>query len=249
MRIALLSDIHSNLEALQACLRHIKRQGVDRYAVLGDLVGYGADPAAVIESVASLQQGGAIVLMGNHDEAVIGDDKTLNPDAREVAQWTRQQLTVTHIDFLRALPMTAQIGMLMMVHASAHQPEKFHYLVDSAAAVACLAAIDSSVRLVAAGHVHEPRLWHHSGRHSEAASYRPIAGAMIDLLPTRRWVATIGSVGQPRDGNPAGSYAIVDLAQSRMSFFRVPYDHVATAEKIRRAGLPLWNAQRLAIGK
>lgn len=249
MRIALLSDIHSNLEALQACLRHIKKQGVDRYAVLGDLVGYGADPVAVVERIASLQQDGAIVLMGNHDEAVIGDDKALNPDAREAAWWTRQQLTLRHIEFLQALPLTAQIGMLMMVHASAHQPQKFHYLIDSGAVVACLAAIDSTVRLVAAGHVHEPRLWHHSGRHSEAASYRPIAGAMIDLLPTRRWIATIGSVGQPRDGNPAGSYAIVDLTQSRISFFRVPYDHAAAAEKIRLAGLPAWNAQRLAIGK
>ncbi len=249
MRIALLSDIHSNLEALQACLRHSRKLGVDRYAVLGDLVGYGADPVAVVDRVSRLQQDGAIVLMGNHDEAIIADDKTLNPDAREVARWTRQQLDSAQLCFLAALPLTAKIGMLMMVHASAHQPGKFHYLMDSDAAVDCLAAIDPGIRLVAAGHVHEPRLWHHSGRHSEAASYRPISGAMIDLLPTRRWIATIGSVGQPRDGNTAASYAMVDLAQSRISFFRVPYDHAAAAEKIRRAGLPSWNAQRLAIGK
>lgn len=249
MRIALLSDIHSNLEALQACLRHSKKQGVDRYAVLGDLVGYGANPAAVVERVAALQNDGAIVLMGNHDEAVIGDEKNLNPDAREAARWTREQLSPAHVDFLRALPLTAQLGMLLLVHASAHQPQRFHYLMDSDAVVTCLAAADSAVRLVAAGHVHEPRLWHHSGRHPEAASYRPMSGAWIDLLPTRRWVATIGSVGQPRDGNAAASYAVVDLAQSRINFFRVPYDHLTAAEKIRLAGLPSWNAQRLAIGK
>ncbi len=252
MRIALLSDIHSNLEALQACLRHAKKQGVDRYAVLGDLVGYGADPVAVVERIAQMQQDGAVVLMGNHDEAVIGDEKALNESARESALWTRQQLSSEALNFLRALPLCAQLGNLLMVHASAYQPEKFHYLIDSDDVVACITAAQArmpTVRLVAAGHVHEQRLWHYSGRQPAAAAYRPIAGAMIDLLPTRRWVATIGSVGQPRDGNPAASYAIVDLAQSRISFFRVPYDHAAAAEKIRQAGLPAWNAQRLSIGK
>ena len=82
MRIALISDIHSNLEALQACLRHTQKQGVDRYAVLGDLVGYGADPIAVVERIASLRDAGAIVLMGNHDEAIIADEGTLNSGAR-----------------------------------------------------------------------------------------------------------------------------------------------------------------------
>jgi len=237
MRIALLSDIHSNLQALQACLRHAKKQGVDRYAVLGDLVGYGGDPVAVVERVAKMRQDGAIVLMGNHDEAVIGDERILSESARQTALWTRQQLSSDALKFLGALPLDEQLGNVLLVHASAYQPEKFHYLIDSDDVMACIKAADareSNVRLVAVGHVHEQRLWHYSGRQTGAAAYRPIAGAMIDLLPTRRWVATIGSVGQPRDGNPAASYAIVDLAQSRISFFRVPYDHAAAAEKIRR---------------
>ena len=252
MRIALLSDIHSNFQALQACLRHAKKQGVDRFAVLGDLVGYGGDPVAVVERVEKMQQDGAIVLMGNHDEAVIGNEKTLNESARQSAVWTRQQLSPEAMNYLRALPLSAQLGNLLMVHASAYQPEKFHYLIDADDVMACIKAAETSMptmRLVAVGHVHEQRLWHYSGRQNTAAAYRPIAGAMIDLLPTRRWVATIGSVGQPRDGNPAASYAIVDLAQSRICFFRVPYDHAAAAEKIRQAGLPDWNAQRLSLGK
>lgn len=249
MRIALISDIHSNLEALQACLRHTQKQGVDRYAVLGDLVGYGADPIAVVERIASLRDAGAIVLMGNHDEAIIADEGTLNSGAREAVLWTRQQLSPAHMEFLRGLPLQAHLDWMLLVHASARQPEKFHYLQDVDAVVECLAAEHTGARLVAAGHVHEPRLWYHSGRLNTAAAFRPTAGTEIELLPTRRWVATIGSVGQPRDGNPAASYAIVDLAQARITFLRVPYDHVSAAKKIRAAGLSEWNAQRLSIGK
>ncbi|MBK6637185.1 MAG: metallophosphatase family protein [Rhodocyclaceae bacterium] len=249
MRLALLSDIHSNLEAFQACLRHARKQGVDQFAILGDLVGYGADPVAVVEAVMELQAAGATVLMGNHDQAVVADERSLSPGAREVAVWTRQQLSAVQLAFLRALPMTARQGWALWVHGSAHEPDKFHYVQEADVARQSIDAAPRDVRLIAAGHVHEPRLWHFSGRNSQPAPFRPSSGVAIDLTPTRRWMATIGSVGQPRDGNPAGSYAIVDLAQSRITFFRIPYDHAITAQKIRAAGLPDWNAQRLALGK
>lgn len=249
MRIALLSDIHSNLEAFLACLRHARKQGVDQFAILGDLVGYGADPLAVVERVMELQVGGATVLMGNHDEAVIADERTLASGAREVATWTREQLRPAQLDFLRALPMTVRQGWALWVHGSAHEPHKFHYVQEADVARQSIDSAPADVRLIAGGHVHEPRLWHYSGRNALPAPFRPSSGAVIDLMPTRRFLATIGSVGQPRDGNPAASYAIVDLAQSRLTFFRIPYDHAMAAQKILAAGLPKWNAQRLALGK
>jgi diadenosine tetraphosphatase ApaH/serine/threonine PP2A family protein phosphatase len=249
MRVALLSDIHSNLEAFQACLRHVRKQGVDRYAILGDLVGYGADPVAVVERVAQLQSAGALVLMGNHDFAVCADDKALASGARESAQWTRSALTTSHLEFLRSLPMSGRIEWALLVHASAHEPTKFHYVQEADVVLKSLEATDADVRLTAVGHVHEQRLWHFSGRHTQPAPFRPMSGTSIELMPTRRWLATVGSVGQPRDGNPAASYAILDLALSRITFFRIPYDHAEAAKKIRAAGLSDWNAQRLVLGK
>lgn len=249
MRVALLSDIHSNLEAFQACLRHARKQGVDRYAILGDLVGYGADPTGVIERVAELHAAGAVVLMGNHDYAVCVDDKALASSARESAQWTRSVLSSAHLDFLRRLPLSARLEWALFVHASAHEPAKYHYVQEADVVLKSLEATTPDVRLTAVGHVHEQRLWHFSGRHTQPAPFRPMSGTGIELMPTRRWLATVGSVGQPRDGNPAASYAVLDIAQSRITFYRIPYDHAESARKIRAAGLPEWNAQRLALGK
>jgi len=126
MKIAILSDIHSNLEALNACLAHARSQGAEQYVFLGDLLGYGADPKACLDIIASKVSDGAVAVLGNHDEAVLGGlCENMAFMAREAIYWTRLQLQQPERDFLQALPLTAQDGNAYYVHASAAAPERW----------------------------------------------------------------------------------------------------------------------------
>jgi diadenosine tetraphosphatase ApaH/serine/threonine PP2A family protein phosphatase len=252
MKLALLSDIHANQQALQACLAHAKAQGVDRYAFLGDLVGYGADPVAVLHEVMALAAQGAVVVRGNHDQMACQpptDDSTLG---NSTAEWTHQQLSVQQRAFLAGLPLTASVDHLLLVHASAHQPDHWPYIDNERAAQLCLDAAHatkgSQAVHVVVGHVHQQTLYYQgSGR--RLMPFQPTAGVAVPLSSTRDCVVTIGSVGQPRDGDPRAMYAICDLSAQRMVFHRVPYDHATAAAAIRAAGLPAFFAQRLETGR
>jgi len=136
MKTALLSDIHANLHALDACVAHAKAQGAGQFAVLGDLVGYGGQPAAVVERVAQwVQAGDAIVVRGNHDMAVLHPPVQIHTLGDESAHWTAPLLTQQHRDFLAGLPLMARLGSdVLLVHASADTPERWHYVADGNAA-------------------------------------------------------------------------------------------------------------------
>lgn len=246
MKTALLTDLHANREAVEAVLEHARGQGVHSYAFLGDLVGYGADPEWVLDIVRDKVDDGAIVVMGNHDQAVaMGSRPGMNPDAQYVIDWTRSQLRADQLEFLSALPMAAEHGETLYVHANAFAPAAWDYVHDRDTAMRSINATHH--RITFCGHVHEPRLYHQSAV-GKAGEFVPSPGVPIPLLTQRRWLGIPGSAGQPRDGNPAACYAVHDDQASTLTFWRVPYDHDGAAAKIRAASLPQRLASRLAEG-
>jgi diadenosine tetraphosphatase ApaH/serine/threonine PP2A family protein phosphatase len=243
--IALLADIHANLEALRSCLDHARAHGAARYAFLGDLVGYGADPGAVLDIVAEHASRGALVVRGNHDEAVSGASGYLNETAAAAIAWTRTVVTPAHRRFLESLPLTIREDFECFVHASAAAPERWDYVDSAGAAERSARAAERTYTFC--GHVHHQMLYGEDSR-LRMVAFRPRAGVSIPVSPRRAWLAIAGSVGQSRDGNPAASYALADLDGRTITFHRVPYDTAAAARKIREAGLPEILAHRLERG-
>ena len=245
MRVALLSDIHANLEALNACLAHASDRGVGGHAFLGDLVGYGADAAAVVDIAMRVAETGGIVLKGNHDAAIERRDSYFNESARAALEWARESLTMEHKRFLAALPLQVTRSPSHFVHASAVAPERWDYVDSSGAALSSARA--SGQIYTFCGHVHEQCLYFETVR-GRMCEFRPVPGTPIPVRGPRRWLAVVGSVGQPRDGNPAAAYTLFDDVKREITFFRVAYDHHEAAEKIRRAGLPSGLAYRVEAG-
>lgn len=245
MLIALFADVHSNLEALQACLSHAGKRSAQRFAFLGDLVGYGADPHGVIDLVARLCAGGAIAVKGNHDEAVDGSSVYLNDAARSAIEWTRGVLTAEQKRFLSVLPVCVREDRMCFVHGSAAMPERWDYVDGPGAAKRSVEAADLPYTFC--GHVHDQTLYFEAARGNMGA-FHPTSGTPIPIGHHRRWLAIVGSVGQPRDSNPAAAYALFDTAREQITFYRVPYDNHAAAGKIRRAGLPPSLAYRVERG-
>jgi diadenosine tetraphosphatase ApaH/serine/threonine PP2A family protein phosphatase len=244
--LAILSDIHSNLEALEACLEHARRAGAGRYAFLGDLVGYGADPCAVIDIVAEHTARGAVAVKGNHDVAAADGVTTyLNHSAAAAIDWTRTRLAPAHVRFIHELPYCVRDDVACYVHATAWKPEEWEYVDSARSADRSARAAERPVTF--SGHIHEQRLYV-SDAHERMVPFVPSAGIEVPLPAHRRCVALVGSAGQPRDGNPAAAYATVDFDARVMRFHRVPYDHYAAASKIRQAGLPESLAYRLERG-
>jgi diadenosine tetraphosphatase ApaH/serine/threonine PP2A family protein phosphatase len=247
VKLALFADIHSNLEALSACLDHAKALGAQRYAFLGDLVGYGADPVAVLELVEQHAADGAAVVLGNHDAAAIGRATPgLNGLAQAAIDWTQKRLGKRQRAFLDALPLTVRDDNLLFVHASAAAPERWTYVTGARQAQLSIAAGDGA-GFIFCGHVHEQKLYY-TGAGGYPLPFRPVAGTPIPTARHRQWLAIVGSTGQPRDRNTAACYALADLARARLTFFRVPYDFGSAAQKIRAAGLPERLARRLERG-
>ncbi len=246
MKIAVITDLHANREAVQAVLDHAQAQGAEEHAFVGDFVGYGADPAWVVEMAREKVGLGAVAVQGNHDQAVVqGPTATMRPDARRVVAWTRSQLNGQQIDFLARLPLTRKRGDLLFVHANAYNPAGWEYLHGRLEASRSLLA--TTQRITFCGHMHEPRLYHMSAV-GKTADFVPVAGEPIPLLDSRRWLVVPGSAGQPRDGDPAACYALYDDMRNQVTFFRVPYDVEAAGAKIRAADLPEALALRLVDG-
>ena len=247
MKLAMMSDIHANIQALDACLAHAQNQGATHYAFLGDLVGYGADPAAVVQRVQTLAAAGAWVLKGNHDAMAVRPPVDAKSMGDSTADWTHRQLDPVQRQFLDQLPLSRQEAAVLLVHATADQPELWRYVYDARAAGASLDAAASlpAVRYVFGGHVHAQTLYYRGGG-SGLMKFIPTPGVAVSLPGHRHWLATIGSVGQPRDGNPLAMYATFDTQRLQLMFHRVDYDHHAAAQAIRRAGLPAFFADRLA---
>jgi diadenosine tetraphosphatase ApaH/serine/threonine PP2A family protein phosphatase len=247
MLTAILTDIHANREALTACLAHAKERNAQRYAFLGDLVGYGADPAWVVDTVFDYVQRGALAVLGNHDQAVVQEPgKHMNPQARAVVEWTRGQLDAHQLKFLEQLPLTQEASACLFVHASAAHPGNWEYVHGTLEAIKSMHA--TRCRITFCGHVHEPALYNLSPT-GKVSSFVPSGDSSIPLGTQRHWLVIPGSVGQPRDGNPAACYALFDDITHDLTYFRVPYDVETAAAKIQAAGLPQNIGNRLALGR
>jgi len=246
MLIAILTDLHANREAVTACLAHAEEHRAQGYAFLGDLVGYGADPAWVVDTVMRYQQRGALAVLGNHDAAVAQQArKQMHAEALAAVEWTRAQLDSRQLAFLQQLPLTVEKKGCLFVHASAWNPQQWDYVNGTLEAVKSMHA--TQCRITFCGHVHEPALYNLSPT-GKVAAFTPAAETGILLSTHRRWLSIPGSVGQPRDGNPAACYALFDDVESELTYFRVPYDHALAAKKIVAAGLPSSFGIRLEQG-
>jgi predicted phosphodiesterase len=250
MRYLILSDLHANLEALESCLELAKGK-YDEAACLGDLVGYGPDPNGVIDR--ARETAGAII-RGNHDQACSGitDASDFNPFARAAAIWTRQNLTLEHLDFLRQLPP----GPLLLpgfeiVHGSVEDEDE--YVTGAAEAIPALRT--QTLQLVFFGHTHLQGgfcLSHTGGfRRINVSSSRDGDGCTgkLDLEDGTRYLINPGSTGQPRDGDSRAAFAILDSNARQVQFYRTSYDMARTQEKMSRAGLPEPLIRRLEFGR
>ncbi len=251
MRYAVLSDIHSNLEALTAVLDAASAAAADEILCLGDIVGYGGDPAACLERLAAAR---AVMVGGNHDLACVGRCalEGFHRAAKAAVEWTRDRLSFTDLDALRRLPLTATAGPCTLVHGTLSHPERFDYLVDAAQAVDTLTLCRTPVCLV--GHTHIPVIIEYdrsSHRLLRILAHPPeLADVTWTEAPDQlRLLVNPGSVGQPRDGDPRASLALIDTATHRVAIQRVAYDIAAAQRKIRAAGLPEFLADRLAVGR
>ena len=211
---------------------------VDKILVLGDIVGYGPDPNAVI---ARIHEKRVRAIMGNHDQAVLNPIllNWFNPHAAAAARWTRAVLTPDSRHYLAGLPKYGRLGPHRYVHGSPRKPYMWEYILEDLQALEIL--VQLGPRLCFFGHTHLPRIF--TGEGEEV----PEPGEWIGLPPAA--LVNPGSVGQPRDGNPEAAFAVVDLARPAVRFFRVPYDLATTQAKIREAGLPEVEAARLAFGR
>jgi predicted phosphodiesterase len=241
MRIAVLSDIHSNLAALEAVLASIG--SVDAIWQLGDVVGYGPDPNAV---VARLREAGAIGVRGNHDAAAVGDlaIEDFNADGRLAMEWTRANLSHEARAYLAALPeVLVPDGFdFTLAHGSPRDPI-WEYMLTTWEARENLAAFETTYCLV--GHTHVPLVLRQK-RRMERLSAGPESRLELD---GRRAFLNPGSVGQPRDGVPTASYMVLDTAAGHATWHRVQYDIEATQAAMRDAGLPPRLARRLSFGQ
>lgn len=244
-RIAILTDIHANREALTAVLADLEQRRAERIVILGDVVGYGPDPEWCTDRVRALVEGGAKLVLGNHDAALTDPDASMNITAKRAINWTRPRLSPEQTAFLTSQPFKHQEDDLLFVHASAHDSKDWIYVTSAQRAMPSFRV--SPARVIFCGHVHVPQLYSQDmgGR---VQAQRVVAGAGFPLIRSRRWLAVVGSVGQPRDGRPLAGWALYDTVLNELTFYRVPYDTAATVAKLRAEGLPESLAMRLHAG-
>jgi diadenosine tetraphosphatase ApaH/serine/threonine PP2A family protein phosphatase len=245
MLIALFADIHANREALTACLADARQRGTKRYVFLGDLVGYGADPAWVVETVMAHVADGAVAILGNHDHALADPSVRMNSNARIAIEWTRAQLGPVARAFLAGLPNKAAEGGRVYVHAGGPAPGTWRYIVAPEDALPVFDEHEAT--WVFCGHVHIPALFDITAG-GKITQHRPTTGIAIPVRRQRRWLSVLGSVGQPRDDIPSAAYTLFDTATEELIYCRVAYDIDRAADKIRQAGLPSALADRLYLG-
>ena len=253
MKIAIISDLHSNREALQAVFADIETRGVDDLVCLGDVVGYGPEPEFCVDLV---RKNARWCLMGNHDDALFRDASDFNPHARGAVDFTRRRLrprwwssgeTKRRWKWLKGLPLRMQEGRFLFVHGSPRDPVREYVLsTDGILNPDKLRSIfDAFENVAVAGHTHQP------GIHDESLRFRGLNGAQelsCELDPERKYYINVGSTGQPRDGDARACYAV--LEDHRVTWYRVPYDFRITQEKILKTGvLSEILARRLAVGK
>jgi diadenosine tetraphosphatase ApaH/serine/threonine PP2A family protein phosphatase len=244
--LALFADVHANRQAFAACLEAARARGAERFILLGDIVGYGADPEWSVDTVMRLVEQGAIAVRGNHDDAIASPSETMNEVARAAIDWTRGRLSAAQRAFLAGLPLTHDEDDRLCVHSEASDPARWHYVQSTADAARSIVATAAQVTFC--GHIHRPALYAMSAS-ARMTSVVPTSGVGVQLQEGRRWLAVLGSVGQPRDGNPAACFATYDTAAREITYCRVAYDVETAANRIKANGLPRWLAERLLQGR
>lgn len=232
MRIAIISDIHSNLQALQTAFNIIDTNKLDQVYCLGDIVGYGAEPNECIDM---LQKRGVLCIAGNHDKAALDPGKAehLNRYARTAIEWTARQLTPDHVDFLSRLPYTVVAHQCTFVHASPDRPEEWKYIATGYDALEYFQAFPTPICWVGHSHI--------SGVYCEDS-------ITSDVVRGRRYIINVGSVGQPRNRDNRLSFGIFDVDRWEYEHVAAEYDAGAAREKIIEAGLPPYLGDRLLSG-
>jgi predicted phosphodiesterase len=242
-RIALISDVHGNLPALESALAAIAEQEVDAIWCLGDLVGYGAQPNECVELAARSVE---LCLIGNHDLVVIDrlDVSDFSQNAAVAAQWTKGELGEEARGYLEKLEPADEGRAIGLFHGSPRDPV-WEYVLSSMAADDCIDAMDA--RVGAVGHSHVAlAFWRKEG--APTAGAQSEAGTQLDLSADG-WLVNPGSIGQPRDGDPRASWIVLDLDSWQATWHRAEYDIDRAAEAIRAAGLPKQLADRLYYGQ
>ena len=236
-------DVHGNLEALEAVLTDAEKQGAERYLCVGDIVGYGADPGPCLERVRALT---TQVVAGNHDCAVVGraEIEYFNHFAKAAVLWTREHISPGQHAFLAGLPLTLTLDSVTVVHATVHQPAEFGYIESAFVARLSFEALQTAIGFV--GHSHVPVTFFYEESGDEIWFTQD---EDIPLGEFTKSIVNTGSVGQPRDDNPAAAYALYDAGANAVTIRRVPYDIETAKRKIIDAGLPEVLAARLALGR
>ncbi len=253
MKVAIISDLHSNREALEAVFAHIRELSIDTIYCLGDVVGYGPEPEFCVDLVRGHSK---LCLMGNHDEALFHDASDFNPHARGAIEYTRERMSPAWYSssekkarwkWLRGLPLVHTEGRFVFVHGSPRDPVREYVLsTDGFLNPDKLASIfDSFEGVAVGGHTHHP------GMHTEDLRFHGLNGAdelTLEIPDDQKSFINVGSVGQPRDSDNRACYAV--LEDEQVTWYRVPYDFQSTMQKILNTGvLSEMLARRLALGK
>lgn len=241
MRYAIFGDVHGNGEALDAVFLDMEKARVERRLCLGDIVGYGAEPLECLRRIRSLE---IEAVQGNHDSAAVGETplEYFNPFAKRAVEWTTERLAESDTAWLRGLPLVCDCDGFTLVHSSLSAPREWGYILDYAAARRCFDLLPAHACFV--GHSHVPLVFKEKDetitvRRSETTTMEPAA----------RYIVNVGSVGQPRDGDPRASYGVYDAGRGTVELRRVEYDIRTAQQKILDAGLPEFLAVRLDAGR
>ena len=242
MKFALISDIHANYEALAAVLEDIEKQKVDTIHCLGDVIGYGSDPRACLETVTKNCD---VKLMGNHEYAALGLTSTenYNDAAQHASEWTKEQLSDFDLSVIADFQMSHSFDNFLLVHASPYEPEKWRYIIAPNAAMEGFMHFNEKICFT--GHSHLPQIF------IEQDDSLPRCQAGHDILPDpeNRYIINVGSVGQPRDNDSRACYLIFDTKEYELFYRRVEYDIAATQIKMTEAKMPNTLINRLAVGR
>jgi predicted phosphodiesterase len=242
MRYGIFSDVHSNLEALNAVTEAYKKEAIDTYLCVGDVVGYGADPNECTELVKTLAM---ITVAGNHDWASVDLFSTdyFNPDAAGAIFWTKRNLDDKSRYFLESLKLIYKNEDLTLVHGTLDSPQDFDYMITSFAARQTFRLMETNICFV--GHSHVAGIFIQDKDSRLDYSTEPV----LSIKEGSKYIVNVGSVGQPRDGDPQAAYGIYDTDKKEVSIKRVNYDIQVARRKIIDNGLPRFLGERLLMGK
>jgi predicted phosphodiesterase len=241
MKFIILSDIHSNWEAITEFSKIIKEINVDEILCGGDIVGYGADPSLSIDYV---QREKYQVVLGNHDAAVIDmvDTKYFNEYAKLAIEWTKKNINESQMNFLKNLPISIEKENFILFHSSPYRPAEWNYIITYGDAKRAMDSFNKQICFV--GHSHQPIIIVSDEKNNIRAYFE----SEVIIERNKKYIINVGSIGQPRDGNPKGCFVIYDEEKKLIKFCRFSYNIFLAQEKIIKAGLPHFLGTRLFFG-